>query len=571
MNKSILFTAVSISLSLMASVSYAQMVESVSDSSPETDVTSVSADEQRLIEKISFNGNKQIKSDVIRNYLRGFIGQSLDENQIRAIAVQINDFYKEQKIPAVVSYYTVAGSRPVTSNVFIKITEGSAIKNTVTVASRTTPRGVPILPNQGANKVKLSTANGTDWAADYDNRDQRFSLSTNTSSKDGLTLISNYGILLSPNFALGVNLSYGPAYTEWLLTSAADLPANVRLRLTAGQLKRQDSYTFRNLDNDKATVTQNMYLASIGKSFENSFLNDINLKFYGAEAVSSDTKAKLYTAEGDFNGVASYLLKEDPRTLALGKMTGAQLGVNLALSSKVNFSLSGGQETVDYKYVDGTFDKTTAAAGQAKLSAVFDNCWAADLAYQTSSAAKSKVEASLGKAGLTFVASQTQSGVEGQADDARFGVTYTLVGDRSEKVGCKRFAKTAYAKNPLLDAVVTRPSELPTSVFAKVDQTAKLKTRIAVTKAGQGVTGMNLDNNGILFITISGVTGKGDQGVKLNGGLFDNPAVTVVAGGVRVDLEKLPAVSAATDIYTADLKTEGVNKTLTMQVGNVSS
>jgi hypothetical protein len=297
--------------------------------------------------------------------------------------------------------------------------------------------------------------------------DERMNVRLGMDSQTGGTLNIDYARVLNENWAWGINTTTGANQLDVVINTLYSLPRPWYLGLSAGYLRRTDTYAFYS-GPDKATVSQGSFRLNLQRDFEDKgVITDAGVQFYMARAKAPTVDEKVMTEET----ATELRFLVDPRRISPGQLTG--LGVSLGLQpwSDARLKLGLGSESVRYNFQDGSSLNDRRANISADLQQRLSGCWRVDAGLNIGVSGE-RLNLAVGR-GPWSIGVNLNKGRDSAPSSTQLTVGYNVpLGGRSPSL-CVPFQAGQGRGIDRLDEVFRRPMQLPTTVLARVDMTAK--------------------------------------------------------------------------------------------------
>lgn len=296
---------------------------------------------------------------------------------------------------------------------------------------------------------------------------ERLHLRLGYGSSIGGGLGFDYARILDDRWAWGLNAAVGPEQVDVVVNGLYSLAKPWYLGVSAGYLRRTDTYPFYS-GPDKATVDQGSWRANLQREFEGGgVLTDAGVQLYGAQAHAPGNNEKVMLQET----ATELVFMVDPRRIAPGRLSGMGLSVGLQATAYTRLKLGIGRESVRYPYQDGTGFRDARTSASADLQQRLSGCWRLDAGVSTGVAGE-RYRVALAR-GPWSVGLARQIGRDSTPDQTQLTLGVNLpLGGRVARA-CGGAATTPARGIDRLDEVFRRPVQLPTTVLARVDPTAR--------------------------------------------------------------------------------------------------
>lgn len=277
----------------------------------------------------------------------------------------------------------------------------------------------------------------------------------------------DYARLLDDRWAWGLNAALGPDQLDVVVNGLYSLAKPWYLGLSVGYLRRTDTYPFFS-GPDKATVDEGSWRLNLQRDFEGrSVLTDAGVQLYGAQAHAPGHNDKVMVQET----ATDLVFLVDPRRIAPGRLSGAGVSLGLQATADTRLKLGIGREVVRYPYQDGTGFRDARTSASADLQQRLSACWRLDAGVSTGVAGE-RYRVALARGPWSFGLGRL-IGRDGTPDDTQLTLGFNLpLGGRLSKA-CGGAAAMPARGIDRLDEVFRRPTQLPTTVLARVDPTAR--------------------------------------------------------------------------------------------------
>ena len=357
----------------------------------------------------------------------------------------------------------------------------------------------------------------------------------------GTTTGLNFARLHNDHVAWGLNANLGPDNVDLVFNSLYSLPSQWHAGLSLGYLDRTDTYSFFT-GPAEASASQLSHRLSLQKSFEpDSRVTHMGVQWYGARVLQTQSTEHV-VAEETATELRWWL---DPRRLAPGRLTGLSGIVGTRPWDGGQFKFTLGVERLSHSYQDGTGSSERRATASVDLSQRLSGCW--QLAGgMTTGVASRQMRASIGQ-GVWSLELNRVNGRQGMPGDTTVALTMNLPLGGSAQSACQKNRSDA-SGTPVgfdrLGQVHRRPTELPTTILAKVDPTARPYLLAAFDKAAVGNAQVSVTPDALIIRLAEPVTSFGllliDGQPVANVGTTGAPLATAQNGALHVDIRHFP-------------------------------
>jgi hypothetical protein len=277
----------------------------------------------------------------------------------------------------------------------------------------------------------------------------------------------DYASILDDRWAWGLNAAVRPQQVDVVVNGLYTLAKPWYLGLSAGYLRRTDTYPFYS-GPDEATLDQGSWRVNLQRDFEGTgVITHAGVQLYGAQAHAPGNTEKVMVQETATD--LSFMV--DPRRIAPGRLQGAGVSLGLQASADTRLQLGIGREVVRYPYQDGTAFRDARASASADLQQRLGSCWRLDAGVSTGVAGE-RYRVALAR-GPWSVGLGRQIGRDSTPNDTQFTLSFNVpLGGRLAQT-CGGSAAVPARGIDRLDEVFRRPTQLPSTVLARVDPTAR--------------------------------------------------------------------------------------------------
>lgn len=384
--------------------------------------------------------------------------------------------------------------------------------------------------------------------------EQRVEVRVQYGRQSGTTTGINAARLIDEHLALGLNATLGPEHIDLVLNSLYSLPSQWHAGLSLGYLERTDTYSFFS-GPARASASQASHRLSLQKSFDSaSPLSALGLQWYGARVLSTRSSENITTEETPTE-LRWWL---DPRRLAPGRLSGWGATLQARPWEGAQLRLALGVEQLRYRYQDGSGSSQRRGTASLDISQQLAGCWRLDGGL-TSGVASQQWRASIGHGiwslslgrvnprqgmpGDTTLALSVELPLDGSPTRrcAAGPATRSTPGDASDASGTSDASPAPFNR---LEQVYRRPSELPTTILAKVDPTARPYLLASFDKTINGPGQLTLTPEGIVIALPEPVLAFAELFIDgqsaPNLGSSGAPLVTVRNGAIGIDIRHFP-------------------------------
>jgi hypothetical protein len=343
-----------------------------------------------------------------------------------------------------------------------------------------------------------------------DNTEERMDVRLGVDSQTGGNVGVDYARVIDEDWAWGINAVKGSDQLDIVVNSLYSLPKPWYLGVSAGYLRRTDTYAFYS-GPDKATVSQGSFRINLQRDFQDmGAITDAGVRLYTARARAPEMSEKMMTE--DTATELRFLI--DPRRIAPGQLTG--VGVSLGLQPWANsrLKLGLGSESVRYNFQDGSSSRDRRANISADLQQQLSGCWRLDAGFNIGVSGE-RFQLAVGR-GPWSVGLTRNNGCDSAPSSTQIVMAYSVpLGGRSPSSCAPAQTATGRGINRL-DEVFRRPIELPTTVLARVDMTAKPYLLASIDKTALNGAQVSATPDGLL-VTLSGPQALALFSLSING------------------------------------------------------
>lgn len=370
---------------------------------------------------------------------------------------------------------------------------------------------------------------------------QRIDVRVQYGRQTGTTTGINVGRLIDDQWAWGLNANFGPDHVDLVFNGLYSLPSRWHAGLSLGYLDRTDTYAFFT-GPAEASASQVSHRLSLHRSFEAaSRFTDVGVQWYGARVRRIDSTEHV-VAEETSTELRWWL---DPRKLAPGRLTGWGGIVGMRPWDGGRLRLSLGVERLSHAYQDGTGSHERRATGSLDLSQQFNGCWRVDAGLTTGVASR-QWRAAIGQ-GVWSLGVNRVNARQGMPGDTTLAFTMNLPLGGPARAACQMSptgGPDTTAGFDRLGHVHRRPTELPTTILAKVDPTARPYLLAAFDKAALGDAQVSVTPEALVIRLADPVEGVAlllINGLPVaNTGTTGAPLLTARNGVLHVDIRHFP-------------------------------
>jgi len=378
---------------------------------------------------------------------------------------------------------------------------------------------------------------------------------------EGVGVGLNYARLINEQWAWGVNGAAGPDHVDLVVNGLYSLTPQWHFGGSLGYLDRTDTYSFFTGEGE-ASASQLSHRLSVQRSFDkDQVLSDLGVQVYGARVLRTDS-AEYVQAEETATQLLWWL---DPRRLAPGRLTGWGAIVGLRPWDGGTLRIALGTERISYAYQDGTGTRESRPTASVDLRQRLNGCWFVDAGMKTG-VASNQWRLGVGRGTWQFTVNRANSRQDGPGTTT-VALTMNVPLGTSTRVACpdNEGGERQFAFDRL-EQVYRRPIELPITILAKVDPTARPYLLASFDKAGLGGAKVSVTPDAML-ITLPGsvasvamlsIGGQAANNVGLNGA----PLLSAENGALRIAIRQFPNPGAGVTLP--------VDAVLVMQDGALS-
>ncbi|MBN2793038.1 MAG: hypothetical protein JXQ81_11065 [Desulfuromonadales bacterium] len=327
--------------------------------------------------------------------------------------------------------------------------------------------------------------------------------------EDGAQGLLGLGTVFGDSFAIGGLLSFNRDSRDAVVNTLWETPVDgLRFKGSIGYLWGEQDFDFLS---GKSTqdLSQTSWLLGADMIFpataSNLGLQRLGINVWGAKADQKSDDAPVYFMVETATSYTTYI---DSLKLSEGQLTGISLDTQYAVFNSVVLRGAIGYETLEFPYSDGTEEKDEKLYGDLSLF------WQPVTGLVVETGWKYGVSGDLYRVNLTKGSYQLSSwynrGRNGLEDESSVMLSYRFRFGHSEKPAPLAISMRPSGQSNLLHEALIRPTQLPQTFLAKVDETA-VRADVVVDKAGLAGAA-SVDNDGDIHIalgstpTITGVT-----------------------------------------------------------------
>jgi hypothetical protein len=340
---------------------------------------------------------------------------------------------------------------------------GHAIEGATPIAK--TSQNLPDLPGADEAAPGHFSLDEESAAFGYDSRFRKWGAKLDEYSYLNPSLTLDYGMLLTSKFGAGATLTHHSGYSEVLVNGVYAPKRNLRVRLAGGQLRTSSDYAYASGQSN--AILQNSYLVDVKRNAGNGrLLSDFGLTAYTVRANGADRTAEYaaeYASLTDDGMLDASDVGSSP--LAAGRLDGYMLNLGLQPTPHSRFELRRERTHLRYHFGDGNRGDEYRDINHIKYSQYFSNCTRFQGRYSTT-ANFNRLDLKLAKNSWSVNLSQA---LDSDSRDTAIQVGYAIPMGRSRSGSgdCGSRLATARAFEPLVDATVARPDQLPRAPLAE--------------------------------------------------------------------------------------------------------
>ncbi len=358
--------------------------------------------------------------------------------------------------------------------------------------------------------------------------------------REGVGLGLNYARLINDRWAWGVNGNAGPDHLDLVVNGLYSLTPQWHLGGSLGYLDRTDAYSFLTGPGE-ASASQLSHRLSLQRSFDkDQVLSDLGLQVYGARVLRTKS-AEHVVAEETATEMRWWL---DPRRLAPGRLTGWGAVVGLRPWEGGRLRVALGTERVNYAYQDGTGSRESRATSSVDLRQRLSACWFVDAGLKTG-VASNQWRFGVGRGTWSLAVNHASSRQDGPGTTTvALTMNLPLGGSGATRCADTEGTPREQIRFDRLEQVYRRPVELPITILAKVDPTARPYLLASFDKAGLNGAKVSVTPDA-LIVTLPGpvqsvaMLAIGGQPAS-NVGLDGTPLLAAENGALRLAIRQFP-------------------------------
>lgn len=293
----------------------------------------------------------------------------------------------------------------------------------------------------------------------YDSPIEKWSARLDRSMGLRPALSVDYGLQLTSTLGAGAVYTRNEERSEIVLNGVYAARRSLRFRVATAQLRTTPGHS-----GDGNAFQQNSYLVGARK-------------YWASDSFFSDAGVTLYTA-GASMGAANLAALGDPDLGGAGEMRSDALApgrmqgytINLSLRPLPSSRLDLRRDTSDLTYYldAGRRRKETLASHRIAYSQRLDNCLQVQGGFSTADDV-GRVDIGVTRNNWNLRWSRERDG-SSSATSVQIGYVLPLGGTRRDATRCTLMAESAPAFGPLVDAAISRPSQIPQDPVASTQE-----------------------------------------------------------------------------------------------------
>lgn len=365
---------------------------------------------------------------------------------------------------------------------------------------------------------------------------------------EGMGVGVNYARLLNDQWAWGVNGNAGSGHLDLVVNGLYSLTPQWHVGGSLGYLDRTDTYNFFTGPGE-ASASQLSHRLSVQRAFDkDQVLSDLGVQVYGARVLRTDS-AEHVVPEETATQLRWWL---DPRRLAPGRLTGWGGIVGLRPWHGARLRIALGTEQVSYSYQDGTGSRESRASASVDLRQRLNACWFVDTGLKTG-VASNQWQFGVGRGAWSLTVNRANSRQDSPGiTTVALTMNVPLGGSGVTRCADTEGSPQQQIRFDRLEQVYRRPVELPITILAKVDPTARPYLLASFDKAGLNGAKVTATPDALVITLASPVQsvamlslgGQPANNVGLNGA----PLLTVENGALRLAIRQFPNPGAGVTV-----------------------
>lgn len=281
----------------------------------------------------------------------------------------------------------------------------------------------------------------------YDSRFEKWSASIGQIHEADPDVKLDYGLQLTSKLGAGARFSRHSSFSEVVLNGIFAPQENVRLRLTGAQLREEDGWLLGRGD-PRSGVLQNSYMLNARKFWRKyQYLSDLGMTAYSTQASGPLLSQELATWEQD--------------RLSYGRKDGYM--INLGLKPTVHSRLEMRREFSYLSYPGDASPAVPHLSSRVKYSQYLDQCTRVQGGFSTGPES-GRVDLNIARNNWSLNLSRERAG---DSDNTAIRLGYTIpLGARPSRSGrCAGMTEKSPGFEPIVDASVARPPQLPSELL----------------------------------------------------------------------------------------------------------
>ena len=405
----------------------------------------------------------------------------------------------------------------------------------------------------GVNTNATVSAQKMTWQHQAENLYSHLSVGTLEQASQGLRMATalNAAYTLTEKSTLGGNLFFSPQRSEIVVNSIYQWPLGLRIKGSLGYMWGKQDFDFPS-GKAGANLSQYAYAVEVKYHDKDWFKNiqALGVSAWGSAASQRSGDDPVYTLQ---QTATSYNVLFDSRKLAVGRLSGQALDVQVALLPNLVLQSALGREQLVFPFSDGTQERRFKPFVDLKLHYEPISDWQLMAQYQNGTSAQ---QLGFSMQYLSWkISLQQQQGRDGVQGSHSVMLSYDLISGRrsaaqsslAERMQPNQQANTQYA---LLRDAATRPSVMPQNFLAKIDPSASKKAMTICKNTSLQGAALSPDGKFTILVGSGAITITQAQH---NGSVFAYDGIFRGGNGdFIIELPKLPK-AISTDMYVIDV------------------
>lgn len=281
----------------------------------------------------------------------------------------------------------------------------------------------------------------------YESRFEKWSASIDQIRDLDPNVRLDYGMQLTNKLGAGGRFTRQSSFSELVLNGIYAPQENVRLRLTGAQLREEDGWLLGGGD-PRSGVLQNSYMLNARKYWRKyQYLSDLGVTAFSTQASGPLLSQELATWEQD--------------RLPYGRKDGYM--INLGLKPTAHSRLEMRREFSYLSALGDTSQATPHMSSRVKYSQFLDQCTRVQGGFSTGPES-GRVDLNIARNNWSINLSREQAG-DSDSTAIHLGYTIPLGARPSRSNRCAGMVEKSPGFEPIVDASVTRPPQLPSELL----------------------------------------------------------------------------------------------------------